>query len=82
MPYPDLLEVVYWVVKGRTLSGKKINLWRYYDDYSGDDDGVIEWHDEEDYQKRMAQKAQIKKELMPIAWHPSIWWDWCVPEVE
>ena len=19
---------------------------------------------------------------MPIAWHPSRWWDWCVPEDE
>ena len=19
---------------------------------------------------------------MPIAWHPSKWWDWCVPEDE
>ena len=19
---------------------------------------------------------------MPIAWHPSKWWDWCVPEEE
>ena len=19
---------------------------------------------------------------MPIAWHPSKWWDWCVPEGE
>ena len=23
-----------------------------------------------DYKQRKAQKAQIKKELMPIAWHP------------
>ena len=26
-----------------------------------------------------AQKTSIKKELMPIAWHPSRWWDWCIP---
>ena len=35
-----------------------------------------------DYKKRKAQKAKIKKELMPTAWHPSRWWDWCVPEDE
>ena len=46
----------------------------------GYDDKLIEWY--EGYQKRKAQKAQIKKELMPIAWHPSRWWDWCVPEDE
>ena len=30
----------------------------------------------------MAQKAQIKKELIPIAWHPSRHWDWCMSEDE
>ena len=45
------------------------------------------WHDRldnwsEGYQKRKAQKAKIKDQLMPIAWHPSRWWDWCVPEEE
>ena len=30
----------------------------------------------------MAQKASIKEELAPIAWPPSRWWDWCVPEDE
>ena len=39
------------------------------DDYYDDDDEIIESY--EDYQERKAQKAQIKKELMPIAWHPS-----------
>ena len=32
--------------------------------------------------KRRAQKAKIKEELMPIAWHPPRWWDWCIPEDE
>ena len=32
--------------------------------------------------KRKAQKAKIKEELLPIAWHPLRWWDWCVPEDE
>ena len=22
----------------------------------------------------------ISKELMPVAWHPTRWWDWCIPE--
>ena len=29
-----------------------------------------------------AQKASMKKELMPIAWHPSRWWNWCMSEDE
>ena len=28
------------------------------------------------------KKASIKEELMPIAWHPSRWWDWCMSEDE
>ena len=31
------------------------------------------------YKKWKAQKAKIKEELMPIAWHPLRWWDWCIP---
>ena len=34
------------------------------------------------YQKRKAQKASIKEELMDIAWHPSRYWDWCMSEDE
>ena len=34
------------------------------------------------YQQRKAQKAKIKEELMPVAWHPDRWWNWCVPEHE
>ena len=34
------------------------------------------------YKQRKAQKAKIKEELMPVAWHPDRWWDWCVPEDE
>ena len=51
-----------------------------YDWYNND---LIKWYD--GYKKRKAQKAQkasIKEELMPITWHPSRWWDWCVPEDE
>ena len=41
---------------------------------------LIEWYD--GFKARKAQKAQIKKELILIAWHPLRWWDWCVPEDE
>ena len=30
--------------------------------------------------KRKAQKVKVKQELTRVAWHPSRWWDWCVPE--
>ena len=48
-----------------------------YDSYNND---LIECFD--GYKKRKAQKDSIKEELMHITWHPSRWWDWCVPEDE
>ena len=40
----------------------------------------FKWYD--GYKKRKAQKASIKEDLMPIAWHSLRWWGWCVPENE
>ena len=57
---------------------QRIRVLKYYEDYYVDDDGVIEWHAGESHQKPKAQKASIKKDLMPTAWHPSRWWDWCM----
>ena len=50
------------------------------DDDHCNDDRLIKWY--EDYKKRKAQKAKIKKELIPFTWHPSRWWDWCMSEEE
>ena len=57
-----------------------IKIWHDHNDYCNDDDDdkLIEWYD--GYQKSRAQKARIKEDLMPTAWHPSRWWDWCVSE--
>ena len=57
---------------------QQVNMW--YDDYynDGDYDEIIGWHN--GYQKHKAQRAQIKEELMPIAWHPSRWRHWHVPK--
>ena len=61
------------------VAQEQVKIWHGYDDYHKDN-YLIKWY--EGYQKRKAQKVQIKKELMPIAWHPSRWWDWCVPKDE
>ena len=37
--------------------------------YEDDDDELIKWY--HDYQKRRAQKAKIKEELIPVTWHPN-----------
>ena len=52
-----------------------IGLW--YEDF---DDEIIEWY--EGYQKRKAQKAQIKEELISIPWQPDRVMDWCMSEDE
>ena len=57
--------------------GDPSEAFHCYDDY-----WVIKWHNKESHQKRKAQKPQIKKELMHIAWHPSRWRDWCMSEDE
>ena len=54
------------------VTQEQIKLWHDYDDYC-DDSELIKWYD--GYQKRKAQKAKIKKELLPIAWHLSRWQD-------
>ena len=59
------------------VTKEDIDLWH---DYVYSDWGVSKLYDV--YQKREAQKASVKEELMPIAWNPSRWWDWCVPEDE
>ena len=48
----------------------KANNWDD-DDYWDEKDKYFERYD--GYKKRKAQKAQIKKELMLIAWHQSRW---------
>ena len=50
-----------------------------------DDDDFLKWHKDkchDDYQKRKAQKARIKEEFLPIAWHPDRMMDWCMSEDE
>ena len=36
----------------------------------------------DEWNKRKAQRASIKKELIHIAWYPPRYWDWCMPEYE
>ena len=49
----------------------------------GDDDNEDKFFERYDgYQKRKAQKAKIKEELLPITWHPLRYWDWCMSEDE
>ena len=66
------------------VTQQQIKIWRDDDEYCDaeycDDDELIKWYD--GYQKRKAQKAKTKEELLPIAWHPDHVMDWCMSEDE
>ena len=61
------------------VTQQQLKIWPNQDDYCNNDE-PIEWY--EDHKGRKAQKAKMKEELLPIAWHPSHWWDWCMSEEE
>ena len=61
------------------VTQQQVKLWHDDDDYY-DDNEIIDWYD--GYQKQKAQKAKIKEELLPIAWHPDRVMDWCMSEDE
>ena len=54
------------------MTQQQIKIWRDNDKYCNDHER-IKWY--KGYQKRKAQKAKTKDELLPIAWHPSRWLD-------
>ena len=60
------------------VTQQQIKIWHDDSEYH-DDDKFFEWYD--GYKKRKAQKAKTKDELMPIAWHPSRWWD-CLASIK
>ena len=37
---------------------------------------LLAWH------TKFEKHTALKKELMPVAWHPNRWWDWYFPEDE
>ena len=61
------------------VTEQQIQLW-HDDKYYCNDDRLIKWYD--GYKNRKTQKAQIKEELLPTAWHPSRYWDWGMSEDE
>ena len=59
---PEVLEYVPdWFVTQQKM---------WYEEFG---DVLITWRDA--YIKPKAQKAKIKEELMPVAWHPDRWWN-------
>lgn len=55
---------------------KLIKLWHNDNDFYYDDE-IVEWYD--DYKQCKVQKSRTKKELVPIAWHPSRCYNWGMP---
>ena len=57
------------------VTQQQLKIW-HDGSYWYHDDEIIEWYD--DYQKREAQKAKIKEELLSIPWHSNHVMDWCM----
>ena len=57
------------------VTHEQIKIWHDNDDYYNDDE-LIEGY-------KGYQNTRLKKEeLLPIAWHPLRFWDWCMSEEE
>ena len=60
------------------VTQQQFDIWYDNDYVYNNDNEIIEWY--KDYEKRKAQKAKIKEELLPIAWHPDRVMNWCFSE--
>ena len=58
-----------WFVTHQQVKIRHDDEYHDDDDDDDDDDRLIKWYD--GYKKCKSQNAQIEKELMRIAWHPS-----------
>ena len=59
------------------VTQQQIDVW-HDNAYWHDDDEAIEWYN--GYQRRKAQKATKKEELMPIVWQSDRVMDWSMSE--
>ena len=41
---------------------------------------ILAWHSK--FKKHKALKKEVSEELIPIAWHPKRWWNFCMSEDE
>ena len=73
---PDLLQFV----PDQFVTHQQVEVWCDQSEYDDDYDKFSEWYN--DYKTRKAQKASIKEQLLPIAWHPDRVKDWCMSEDE
>ena len=88
---PDLLECVLDQFKTQKMCDKAVEknprFFEYVPDYFNSDKLCCKVIDKNvnkkvlnsinEYRKRNAQKHQIRYELLPVAWHPSRFYDWC-----
>ena len=56
-----------------------VEVWHDENDYWNNDE-VVGWYNSHKQRKIWINKAY--KEMLPVAWYPSHYWDWCMPEDE
>ena len=73
------VEKYLWLLKyvpDWFLTHQQIKIWHDNDDYCNDDE-LIKWYNA--YKNERLKKYKLK-ELLPLARHPSRYWDWCMSE--
>ena len=64
------------------VRGDWVHMWYVDSEYHDYDNEFNFFKRYDSYKKRKAQKTSIKEELLPIAWHPLRYWNWCMSEDE
>ena len=88
LPYnEDFNKVTFIACQRHILSADldKAKLDNYNNFYEDFPDTIIRfrllaWRS--NFKKRKALRKKISEELMPIAWHPKRWWNFCMSEDE
>ena len=71
---------------GRVILNIDLNNINLDNNFDEDDNDTIilirllAWHIK--FEKRKELEKELSEELMPLAWHPNRWWDWCMSKDE
>ena len=80
-----ILVMLYFIVMKWVSLVLIIIIYNLDNNFDEDDPDTIilrllAWHIK--FEKCKALKKKVSEELMPIAWHPKRWWNFCISEDE
>ena len=65
------MMLILWNIPDWFVMQDELKIWHDDNDYCNNNE-IVEWYDDK------AKKAEIKEDLMSIAWHPKRMQDWCM----